>query len=176
MKFGSTNIIYFFFFFIILILNKKLTLEGIIEPNDILPLEISPSYTEEIGAQGTKFIFRFFLPKNVDKNGMPTFRGYGAGNGQYIGIQFNIDEEIFDVGDEDIGHSCLMTQLENNLNIPLKAEKSDSLEDKSKTIYCKINSFDNTHLMFPGYNYKLTITMLNSIPSLNNLIIIFLYY
>ena len=158
----------FFFFLIILILKIQLTLEGIIEPDDILPLEISPSYESEIGKQGTQFIFRFFIPKNVDKNGMPTFRGYGAGNGQYIGIQFNIYDS-FDVA--NIRHSCLMTQLENNLNIPLTAENSGS----GKIIYCKITSFDNTHLMFPGYNYKLTITMLNEIPSLNNLISITIF-
>ena len=86
MKFTLNNLIknYFIFFLIISIIN--ITNEGIIQPDDILPLEISPPYRGEIGNPGTKFIFRFYVPNNLDKNGMPTLCGYGAGNGQYIGI------------------------------------------------------------------------------------------
>ena len=177
MKYLIKNICKKYFFFFIII-NVNLTFEGIIEPDDILPLEISPSYTKEIGDIGTKFIFRFFVPKNVDKNGMPTFRGYGASNGQYIGIQFNIRSNIFNR--EIIKHTCLMSQIENNLNIPLKPENQENTEDtldieEKKTIFCKINSFDNTHIMLPGYNYKLTITLIDKIESLDKLISITIF-
>ena len=155
---------YFFIFLIISILN--FTLQGIIEPDDTLPLEISPTYMDQIGIKGTQFIFRFFVPNNLDKNGIPTIRGYGATNGQYIGIRFNIDNSLFDI--TKIGHTCLMSQIDNNLNIPLiPINQEASISSVYKTIYCKINSFSNTNLMFPGYHYKLTITMTENIS--NNL-------
>ena len=157
--------IYFFIFIFISILN--FSLEGIIQPDDILPLEISPTYTESIGVKGTQFIFRFFIPNSLDKNGMPTLRGFGAANGQYIGISFNLYNN--DVFDGSVKHTCSMTRVENNLNIPLIPIQSADADDK-KSIYCKINSFDNTNLVYPGYNYKLTITFIELIGNLNNLI------
>ena len=165
MKLTLNNLIknYFIFFLIIAIIN--ITNEGIIQPDDILPLEISPPYRLEIGKTGTKFIFRFYIPNNLDKNGMPTLCGYGAGNGQYIGISFNIDnDDLFNPGKK---HSCLMSQTDNSLDIPLLP--FDSEDSDKKTIYCKINSFDNTKVMLPGYNYKLTITITSGIPSLDDL-------
>ena len=57
--------IYFFIFIFISILN--FSFEGIIQPDDILPLEISPTYTESVGVKGTQFIFRFFIPNSLDK-------------------------------------------------------------------------------------------------------------
>ena len=169
----NQNKIYFFIFLIFSLLN--LTLEGIIEPDDILPLEISPTYLDQIGIKGTKFIFRFYLPNNLDKNGMPTIRGYGASNGQYIGISFNIDNDLFDI--TKIGHTCLMSQTDNNLNIPLISfNQEPSTPPKYKTIYCKINSSSNTNLMIPGHNYKLTITMIeNMINNLKELISITIF-
>ena len=157
----------FFFLFFLSIL--KLTFGGIIQPDDIIPLEISPTYSESIGIKGTKFIFRFFIPNNLDKDQMPTVRGYGASNGQYIGIRFNMKINPFN---EDIRHSCLISQIENNLNIPLIPMESEV----DKTIYCKINSYDNTHILFPGYNYKLTITIVEDLlNALNDLISISIF-
>ena len=171
MKFilNNLNKKYFLIFLTISIIN--ITNEGIIQPDDILPLEITPSYDQQIGIKGTTFIFRFYVPNNLDKNGMPGLRGYGASNGQYIGITFNSDNTPFNT---DIRHSCSMIQIDNNINIPLKPLNSE--DSDYKTIYCQINSFDNTNIMLPGYNYKLTITMTDRmINNLDNLISITIF-
>ena len=72
------------YFFFLLILSFNLTFTGIIQPDDTLPLEISPTYTNEIGSLGTIFTFRFYIPNIYDKDNMPTARGYGASHGQFI--------------------------------------------------------------------------------------------
>ena len=157
------------FFFVFFLSLLKLTFGGIIQPDDVLPLEISPTYSDPIGIKGTKFIFRFFIPNNLDKDQMPTVQGYGASNGQYIGTKFNMKNNPFN---EDIRYSCLMSQIENNLNIPLIPMEPEV----GKTIYCKINSYDNTNILFPGYNYKLTITILEDLlNALNDLISISIF-
>ena len=160
---------YIFSFFIALLLNLNLTFGGIIESDDILPFEISYPI-DETNENEIKMTFRFFVPKNVDKNGMPTFRGYGAANGQYIGIQFNGgDNPLVNI----YLNSCLMIQTENNINIPLKPE--NSVDFDGKTFYCKINSYDNTHIILPGFNYKLIIALKDGINLSNNLISITIF-
>ena len=150
----------------------ELTLGGIIQPDDELPLEISPSYDQQIGRIGTKFIFRFYIPNNLDKNNMPTFRGYGGSNAQYIGIRFNAESIS-----TEINHSCLITKIvnngnSNNIDIPLTSDNSSS--DDFNTLYCKINSRDNEHIISPGNNYKFTIT-LNSAITFKSLISITIF-
>ena len=163
-------------FFIIISLISQITC-GIIVPDDILPLEISPSYTNTQGKAGTKFVFRFYLPNNIDKDSMPTMRGYGATNGQYIGLRFTPEatNNLFDT--DSIGHSCELIQTENDLNISLIALNDENTDGKN-VIYCKIDSYSNSELLLPGYNYKLTITLLNDLPNtndINNLISITLF-
>ena len=68
---------------------------GIIEPDDILPLEIFPPFGQSPDQKGTKFVFRFYIPNYRDKDSMPTTRGYGAANGQYIGIRFTPENDFF---------------------------------------------------------------------------------
>ena len=143
------------YFSFLLILSFNLTFTGIIQPDDILPLEISPTYTNEIGSLGTIFTFRFYIPNIYDKDNMPTARGYGASHGQFIGISFNQISATFQ-------HTCSLIQTDNNLNIPVIPLNS---EDEPKTIYCKINSIDNTKMLFPGYNYKLIIKMISGTAS-----------
>ena len=144
-----------FFSFLLILSLFNLTLTGIIQPDDILPLEISPTYTNEIGSLGTIFTFRFYIPTIYDKDNMPTVRGYGASHGQFIGISFNQVSATF-------RHTCSLIQTDNNLNIPVIPFDS---EDDPKTIYCKINSNDNTKMLFPGYNYKLIIKMISGTAS-----------
>ena len=143
------------------------TFQGIIQPDDVLPLEISPSYENEIGIKGTKFIFRFYIPNNLDKNNMPTVRGYGGSNGQYIGIRFNAN--TFSTA---ISHSCLITQIDDNYDIKLTPIGPNNID--LNTIYCKIISTDNIHIISPGKNYKFTIT-LNSGIIFQNLISITIF-
>ena len=152
---GNNNILFVLFILLSLISN---IISGIIEPDYILPLEISPSYTETPGKAGTKFVFRFYIPNNLDKDSMPTMRGYGATSGQYIGLRFTSENNLFNT--EEIGHSCEILQTENNLNIPLIA-----LNDikKENVIYCQINSYSNEKILLPGFNYKLTITILSDL-------------
>ena len=160
---------YFLCIYIILLSITNIT-SGIIEPDDNLPLEITPSYDKFPGISGTKFVFRFFIPNYADKDSMPTMRGYGATNGQYIGIKFTqkVTDVIFTSG---IKHKCEIIQIENNLNIPLTA-----LDGENNVIYCKIDSYSNENLLLPGYNYKLTITLLDDFKGkFNNLISITIF-
>ena len=150
----AINKINIFVIFIIFFLITPIS-SGIIEPDDILPLEITPSYTDPQGLAGTKFVFRFYIPNYSDKDSMPTMRGYGATNGQYIGLRFTSYNNLFDIN--EIGHSCEMIQIENNLNISLIALND---EKKKDVIYCKIDSYSNENIILPGHNYKLTITIL----------------
>ncbi len=131
-------------FFLIISLISQITC-GIIVPDDILPLEISPSYTNTQGKAGTKFVFRFYLPNNIDKDSMPTMRGYGATNGQYIGLRFTPEatNNLFDTG--TIPHSCELIQTENDLNISLIALNDENTDGKN-VIYCKIDSYSNSDL------------------------------
>ena len=154
-------------FFIIISLISQITC-GIIVPDDILPLEISPSYTNTQGKAGTKFIFRFYLPNNIDKDSMPTMRGYGATNGQYLGLRFTPEapNNLFDTG--SVLHSCELIQTENDLNISLIALNDENTDGKN-VIYCKIDSYSNSELLLPGYNYKLTITILNDLTNTNDI-------
>ena len=148
-----------FIFIIILIFSFfNFSFEGIIQPDDILPLEITPTYDKVIGSKGTNFIFRFFIPDSFDKNNIPTIRGYGASHGQYIGIRFNDKNALFSPSVSI--HTCSIVQIENNLDIPLNPLSS---EDDNNVIYCKINSIDNSKIISPGYNYKLTIKMTSDI-------------
>ena len=133
---------------------------GIIEPDDILPLEISPSYDYLPNKAGTKFVFRFYIPNNLDKDSMPTMRGYGATNGQYIGLRFTPGNRLFNDG--EIGHSCNIIRKENNTNIPLNALKY-KLTENDAVMYCQIDSYSNEKILLPGYNYKLTITLLSDL-------------
>ena len=161
-------------FFIIISLISQITC-GIIVPDDILPLEISPSYTNTQGKKGTKFVFRFYIPNNVDKDSMPTMRGYGATNGQYIGLRFTPEatNNLFNTG--AIGHTCEIIQTDNNLNISTIA-LNDKYSTGKNVIYCKIDSYSNEKILLPGYNYKLTITILNDLSTdINNLISITLF-
>ena len=159
------KIFFFSFFFFISILKK--IFGGIIQPDDVLPLEIIPSYPydNDIGEAGTKFIFRFYIPNNLDRNGMPTLRGYGASNGQYLGIKFNLNNPPFT--SDILQHSCQITQITNNLEIPIPSIPESSTE---KTIYCKINSFHNVTTLLPGNNYKVIITFTSQITGLSNLL------
>ena len=172
MKFNNFSLIkkIYFNILIILLFITKIS-SGIIEPDDILPLEISPSYEEKIGKIGTKFVFRFYIPNYADKDSMPTMRGYGATNGQYIGIRFAQNDLLFDA--EKIYHQCDIIQVENNLNIPLVALNDENQEN---VIYCKIDSYSNEKILLPGYNYKLTLTIINDLrKELNNLISITIF-
>ena len=102
---------------------------------------------------------------------MPTMRGYGATNGQYIGIRFSQNDLLFD--DDNIYHQCDIIQIENNINIPLIAFND---ENKENVIYCKIDSYSNEKLLLPGYNYKLTLTIINDLQKeLDNLISITIF-
>ena len=47
---------------------------------------------------------------------MPTMRGYGATNGQYISIRFTPGNKLFIDG--EIGHSSNIIRKENNTNNP----------------------------------------------------------
>ena len=161
-------------FFIIISLISQITC-GIIVPDDILPLEISPSYENTQGKKGTKFVFRFYIPNNVDKDSMPTMRGYGATNGQYIGLRFTPEatNNLFNTG--SVGHTCEIIQTDNNLNISTIA-LNDKYSTGKNVIYCKIDSYSNEKILLPGYNYKLTITILNDLSTdINNLISITLF-
>ena len=145
-------------FFIIISLISQITC-GIIVPDDFLPLEISPSYENTQGKKGTKFVFRFYIPNNVDKDSMPTMRGYGATNGQYIGLRFTPEatNNLFNTG--SVGHICEIIQTDNNLNISTIA-LNDKYSTGKNVIYCKIDSYSNEKVLLHGYNYKLKITIL----------------
>ena len=150
-----------FLFFLIFLSNFSISKSGIIEPDDILPLEISPSYQSE-----QQFIFRFYIPNSFDKNDMPTIKGYGAGNEQYIGIRFN----KIDPFPSNLEYTCSLLQIDNNIEINL-----ESLSDYSdRTIFCQIQSKDNSTILLPGYNYKLTINY-TPIISLQKLISISIF-
>ena len=139
---------------------------GIIEPDDILPLEILPPYAQS----PIQFVFRFYIPNYSDKNSMPTMRGYGATNGQYIGIRFTPENSFFDVN--ELKHSCDIIQTDKNINIPLIPLNDENGEN---IIYCKIDSPNNENILLPGYNYKLTITLLQTIDKLDELISITIF-
>ena len=144
---------------------------GIIEPDDILPLEIFPPFNQLPHRSGTKFIFRFYIPNHIDKDSMPTTRGYGAANGQYIGIRFTPENSLFD--NTKIYHECNIIQTDNNINIPLIALNDENNEN---AIYCKIESYSIENALLPGYNYKLTLTLKNDLKSdLSNLISISIF-
>ena len=144
---------------------------GIIEPDDILPLEIFPPFNQLPHRSGTKFIFRFYIPNHIDKDSMPTTRGYGAANGQYIGIRFTPENSLFD--NTKIYHECNIIQTDNNINIPLIAMNDENNEN---VIYCKIESYSIENALLPGYNYKLTLTLKNDLKSdLSNLISISIF-
>ena len=127
---------------------------GIIEPDDNLPLEIFPPFNQSPDKSGTRFIFRFYIPNYIDKNGMPTTRGYGAANGQYIGIRFTPENSLF--SDKKKYHECSIIQTDYNINIPLIAFNDENNEN---VIYCKIESYSIENILAPGYNYKLTLTI-----------------
>ena len=161
----SMNKINIFLLFIIFSIITQIY-SGIIEPDDILPLEISPSYTNPPGQAGTKFVFRFYIPNYSDKDSMPTMRGYGATNGQYIGLRFSPVNILSST--EKVVHSCEMIQIENNLNITLIALNDNN---EKNVIYCKIDSYSNENILLPDHNYKLTITILENLESnIKNLI------
>ena len=132
MKKGLFKIIF------ILILLSKVN-SGVIIPDPKLPLEISPSYLNPIGKKGTKLTFRFYLPSNSDKNGIPIQIGIGATYLQYIGIQFNTFDstENFGFSSTTIKHSCTLIQIENLISIPIEATYSTTynIETGSDTIY-----------------------------------------
>ena len=158
------------FIYLIFIFQIKIIFTGIIEPDDILPLEISPSYTNSVGEKGTYFIFRFNIPNHLDKDSMPTMRGYGAANGQYIGIQFT---PSLDYDTTKIIHSCEINLVEKNLDInliPLNDDHEIASGGNNKVLYCKVDSYSNENLILPGYNYKLTLTFLDDVTNINNLI------
>ena len=140
---------------------------GIIEPDDILPLEIFPPFGQSPDQKGTKFVFRFYIPNYRDKDSMPTTRGYGAANGQYIGIRFTPENDFFvyNVNNINIYHECNIIQVETNRNIPLKALKDGNNANNKNVIYCKIESYNNENILSPGYNYKLTLTLKNNLNS-----------
>ena len=177
MKFPNKNKYKNYFFSFVILLSLIIQINtGIIEPDDIIPLEISPTYTEYPRTKGTQFTFRFYIPSYIDKDSMPTLRGYGATNGQYIGIRFSLKWEsgLFN-NDEKIKHSCDMIRLEKSLNIPLIA--INDVKKNKDLIYCKINSYNNETVLLPGYNYKLTITLLETINNndIKNLISITIF-
>ena len=127
---------------------------GIIEPDDNLPLEIFPPFNQSPKKSGTKFIFRFYIPNYIDKNGIPTTRGYGAANGQYIGIRFTPENSLF--ARKIKYHECSIIQTDYNINIPLIPLNDENNEN---VIYCKIESYSIENILAPGYNYKLTLTI-----------------
>ena len=154
------------------------SISGILIPDPRLPLEITPSYTKDIGIKGTKLIFRFFFPQNSDKYGAPTQLGIGATYLQYIGIKFNAYSSYTDFNFEGtIKHSCSLIRLDNNININLEPSKSETYNGYDPTYYtetsnaenniayCKIISRNPNEVFLPGYNYKLTLTLTNDITS-----------
>jgi hypothetical protein len=124
---------------------------GIIEPDDILPLEIFPPFNSQPHISGTKFIFRFYIPNYRDKDSMPTTRGYGAANGQYIGIRFTPENNLFFYNNvHDITyHECNIIQIETNRNIPLKAVRDENKESVMLDYYPKAKpEYDNKELEY----------------------------